>query len=176
MVLAQFVALSSVVQPGFWHALSDFKINDYRLSDDAVPISASYSVGRALTDRESGSVVDLGATLAVGDHALEPDIRARPGTVVVRGMLKNFNTLEDFRSADKTALFNEHVEMMWNSITVSRSSAELSSFLLLSFADLKHYRYYYWFAFPAFVAKPSWQISHAWSSAADHFSSDTASL
>jgi len=176
MVLAQFVALSSVVQPGFWHALSDLKINDYRLSDDPVHISASYSVGRALTDRESGSVVDLGATLAVGDHALESDIRAQPGTVVVRGMLKNFNTLEEFRSADKTALFNEHAEMMWNSITESRSSAELTSFLLLSFADLKHYRYYYWFAFPAFVAKPPWQISHAWSSAADHFSPDTASL
>lgn len=34
----------------------------------------------------------------------------------------------------------------------------LNRFFLITYADLKKYKYYYWFAFPAFVSKPSWEI------------------
>ena len=53
---------------------------------------------------------------------------------------------------------------------VDRSTAQLNRFLLLTFADLKKYKYYYWFAFPAFVAKPAWEIQGDWRGASEEFS------
>lgn len=41
----------------------------------------------------------------------------------------------------------------------SKSTAELNRFLVITYADLKKYKYYYWFAFPAFTANPPWNIS-----------------
>ena len=49
-----------------------------------------------------------------------------------------------------------------------KSTAELNRFFVITFADLKKYKYYYWFAFPAFASKPAWEIGdEGWKSAAD---------
>lgn len=173
MVLLQFVPFASVVQPAFWHRLSDLKIDTLKLSDDPIPISATYSVGRSVTDRETGREIDLGCTISVGAESFDKDIKPHPGTILVKGSLKNFNTVEEFRGADKSALFNAHAQNIWDHILSTRDSSLLNSFFLISFADLKKYKYYYWFAFPAFVAKPAWEIANGWSLASDHFPPDT---
>lgn len=60
---------------------------------------------------------------------------------------------------------------MWNSIIEKKDHSKLTQFLLITFADLKKYQYYYWFAFPAFVAKPAWEISeNGWKSADEELS------
>ena len=113
--------------------------------------------------------------------------------MAVTGVFKNYNTIEEFKAADKTVLFNQVADevgraqcrlnclrclsfyhsQIWKSVTIDRSTTELSRFLLITFADLKKYKYYYWFAFPAFVAKPSWEISNDWIPAHDEFSTDS---
>lgn len=173
MVLLQFVPFASIVQPAFWHKLSDVKIDTLKLSDDAIDISATYSVGRSVTDRETGTTIDLGCTISVGPESFDKDTKPHPGNVLAKGILKNFNTIEDFKSADKNAIFNIHAQKIWDHILSTRDSSLLNSFFLISFADLKKYKYYYWFAFPAFVAKPAWNFSNDWSPASHHFSPDT---
>jgi hypothetical protein len=49
----------------------------------------------------------------------------------------------------------------------STDSPDLNPFLLVTFADLKKYVYHYWFAFPALVAKPGWEISEDGAQAAE---------
>ena len=47
---------------------------------------------------------------------------------------------------------------IWQSIVAKKDTSLLNKFFLITYADLKKYKYYYWFAFPAFVSKPAWEI------------------
>ncbi|OCH86788.1 E1-like protein-activating [Obba rivulosa] len=173
MPIVQFAPLSSLVEPAFWHALTDLKIDVLRLDDAAVPLTASYAAGRSVTDRETGRAISLGCNLSLGGEAFRPRLQLPPHSVPVAGVFKNFNTIEDFKAADKTALVNAVTDEIWKSIVGERSTAQLSRFLLITFADLKKYKYYYWFAFPAFVAKPAWEIDGEWKAADAEFNEAT---
>lgn len=117
--------------------------------------------------------------------------RLQPHSVTATGIFKNFNTIEDFKAADKTAIFNQASEevmqlysattsqstadqrQIWESIVKKKDTSLLNRFLLITYADLKKYKYYYWFAFPAFVSKPAWEIGGAgWKSADSEFGAE----
>ncbi|PCH36981.1 E1-like protein-activating [Wolfiporia cocos MD-104 SS10] len=169
MPIVQFAPFSSLVEPAFWHALTELKIDVLRLSDAPVPVAASYATGRSVTDRESGAEIALGCNLALGGDAFSTTPQPPAHAVLATGLLKNYNTIEEFKAADKTALFNAVADEIWQSIAADGSTAHLTRFLLLTFADLKKYKYYYWFAFPALAAKPAWEIDDAgWAPAAAH--------
>ncbi|KAG2347636.1 E1-like protein-activating [Suillus weaverae] len=159
MPVVQFAPFASLVQPGFWHELTRMKIDVLRLSEDAITVNGSYSVGRSIRDRETGQDIALGCNLTVGEDAYQKAPQLPPMSVQATGIFKNFNTIEDFKAADKAALVNDVVSKIWDSITTTKDTSLLTQFLLITFADLKKYQYFYWFAFPAFVSKPAWQIS-----------------
>jgi ubiquitin-like modifier-activating enzyme ATG7 len=71
MPIVQFAPFSSLVQPAFWHELTNLKIDVLRLSDDILPITGSYSVGRSVKDRETGQEIALGCNLSVGSESFE---------------------------------------------------------------------------------------------------------
>lgn len=109
--------------------------------------------------------------------------------VNVHGILRNYNTVEDFKNADKTALLDSlgdevrsfakfmrrtcahriaRTPQIWSRVNSSSSDVDadaLNPFLVLTFADLKKYRYYYWCGFPALLQKPGWESEGEWSSA-----------
>ncbi|KAJ7634860.1 hypothetical protein FB45DRAFT_910076 [Roridomyces roridus] len=176
MPIVQFAPFASLVQPAFWHELTTLKIDVLRLSDDALPISGSYSVGRSITDRETGTEIALPCNLSVGPESFDKNAQPGSGAFLVKGHFKNYNTIEDFKAADKTALFNAEAEKMWDAIITTRDTSALNNFLLITYADLKKYKYYYWFAFPAFVAKPAWEIDDlGWRTASEGLTHESLS-
>ncbi|GAA6026560.1 hypothetical protein JCM10207_003385, partial [Rhodosporidiobolus poonsookiae] len=71
----------------------------------------------------------------------------------------------EFRDSDKAKLLSELGDQIWGQASSADPSASLESlnpFLLITFADLKKYRYYYWCGFPAVAWKPGWEIFEEW--------------
>jgi len=75
MPLVQFAPLSSLVQPALWHKLTDLKIDVLKLSDAAVPLTGSYTIGRTIKDRETGQDIALPCNLTVGAESFESDFK-----------------------------------------------------------------------------------------------------
>jgi hypothetical protein len=76
MPVVQFAQFSSIVQPTLWHELSRLKLEVLRLSDESVPLTATYSTGRTIKDRNTGQEVTLGCNIAVGGEGFSESYRS----------------------------------------------------------------------------------------------------
>lgn len=75
MPILQFTPLSSLVQPSLWHKLTDLKIDVLKLSEEAVTLRGSYTMGRTVKDRETGQKIALPCSLSVGGEGFEDDFK-----------------------------------------------------------------------------------------------------
>ncbi|EIW75651.1 E1-like protein-activating [Coniophora puteana RWD-64-598 SS2] len=170
MEVVKFVSFSSIVHPGFWHELTRVKIDVLKLSDDTLTIGGSYAPGRSIKDRETGGEIAMPCNFALGEDAFK-EVQTANFAIPVQGEFKNYNTIEDFKAAKKKELLNNLSNKIWDSVTKDKDTSMLTRFSLITFADLKKYRYHYWFAFPAFPAEPSWQIAQGgWKAASEESS------
>lgn len=125
MAILQFAPHTSLVQPAFWHELTRLKIDVLKLSQDSIPLIASYGPGRSVTDRESGKEIALGGSISISGDGFNPNakcaisfsgkhmlikVRVPQHAALAHGNLINYNTVEDFKAADKSALFSESVD------------------------------------------------------------------
>ncbi|CAD6565237.1 MAG: Autophagy protein 7 [Cyphobasidiales sp. Tagirdzhanova-0007] len=172
--LLQFSPFASVLTPEFWTTFSKLKIESLRLSDEAVTVHATYSAGKAVLVRETGQQLSLGASIHLGSEAFDDPGLEKIHGCLMRGKLINFNTIEAFKQSDKQALFQAAARDLWRIITTAESptASQLNSILVIAFAELKLYAFYYWFAFPAFLAKPGWTLDTPWSQLRDTFTEE----
>ena len=75
MPIVQFAPHTSLVQPAFWHELTRLKIDVLKLSDESVPVVASYGPGRTISDRETGKEIALGGSFSVAGEGF--DLKAK---------------------------------------------------------------------------------------------------
>ncbi|KTF95368.1 hypothetical protein cypCar_00029647 [Cyprinus carpio] len=102
--------------------------------------------------RSSGDAAGLPTRLTLEFSAFDVDGASPARCCPASGTLYNTNTLEAFKTTDKKALLDKAANEIWSTIqsgAVLEDSSILNKFILLTFADLKKYHFYYWFCFPA---------------------------
>ncbi|KAI9924498.1 Autophagy- protein 7 (Autophagy- E1-like activating enzyme atg7) [Aspergillus wentii] len=147
----RYTPFASDIELPFYTALASLKINHDKLDDSARKILGLYEIRSTDTPNTSCRMQIHGNSLT-SDETLAGFYRAE-------GMIKNFNTVEEYRNIDKTSMLQQTGKTVWDAIndgTIYSCPSLLSSFLILSFADLKKYKFHYWFAFPAIHSDPSW--------------------
>ncbi|XP_077181803.1 ubiquitin-like modifier-activating enzyme ATG7 [Paroedura picta] len=139
----QFVPFSSALDAGFWHELTQKKLNEYKLDETPKTIKGYYY---------NGDPAGMPARLTLEFSAFDVNAPIPAHCCPAIGTLYNTNTLEAFRSCDKKFLLDQAANEIWDSIKSGEAVENpvlLNRFLLLTFADLKRYRFYYWFCYPA---------------------------
>ena len=161
----QFHPFSSAVDVSFWTELGRLKLDVLQLSSAPIPITAAFT---------SSTHTSLPPQLLLGSYSFDPLTPSSSSSLPsyhcpYPGLLHNANTLDAFKTLDTTALLASTAASLWAALTSAASPAAASAphafdslvlnrFLLLTYADLKAHRYYYWFAFPALI-HPSLSIS-----------------
>ncbi|KJZ73174.1 Ubiquitin-like modifier-activating enzyme atg-7 [Hirsutella minnesotensis 3608] len=149
----QFATFTSEIELPFYSALFASKLDYDKLDDSARNVLGLYEA-RVEQPESSCKMQVLGNALTSQSCPL--------GTARAEGIIKNVNTLEGFRNLDKSAMLKTAGRQIWDAIndgTIYSVPSLLSSFVLLSFADLKKYKFTYWFAFPALHSDPQWKRS-----------------
>ncbi|KAM8916242.1 ubiquitin-like modifier-activating enzyme ATG7 isoform 2-T2 [Spinachia spinachia] len=139
----QFAPFSSALEAGFWHQLTQKKLNDYRLDESPKSIKGYYY---------NGDPLGLPTRLTLEFSAFEVDGPTPARCCPATGTLYNTNTLDAFKTTDKKALLEKEAKEIWDAIqsgAALKDPSLLCKFILLTFADLKKYNFYYWFCFPA---------------------------
>uniref|UniRef100_A0A8C1KVL4 Ubiquitin-like modifier-activating enzyme ATG7 n=1 Tax=Cyprinus carpio TaxID=7962 RepID=A0A8C1KVL4_CYPCA len=143
IIRLSFAPFCSALEAGFWHQLTQKKLNDFRLDESPKNIKGYYY---------NGDPVGLPTRLTLEFSAFDVDGATPARCCPASGTLYNTNTLEAFKTTDKKALLDKAANEIWSVIqsgAVLEDSSILNKFILLTFADLKKYHFYYWFCFPA---------------------------
>jgi len=141
----------------FWQELTRRKLDIMRLDDSAVDVSACYEAPSA--DGAPEKCFLLG-------QSFDASPRFQAGATVLKGSLKNFNTVEDFRNfmtgparAELVAQTLQQLRAAIASGAALENPALLRPFLMITFADLKKYHYASTVSFPVLAPEAGWAFS-----------------
>ncbi|KAI8871380.1 E1-like protein-activating [Ramicandelaber brevisporus] len=171
-----FVPFASAVDAQFWLALADRKLHDLRLDDSPQPLQAFYSTATATAAAAASSSHQQPPRLELTEAGLDTKGSVPSGSISIPGTLHNANTLDAFKAWDKNAMFARAADRIRADIAsgaAARDPSLLSRFMLLTFADLKKYRFVHWFAFPALAVNPPPSIASDPAEASTVFDSET---
>ncbi|CEP09205.1 hypothetical protein [Parasitella parasitica] len=162
MNILKFTPFNSSVDASFWQSLVEKKLNILKLSSESQVIQGYYTHAITATNEEN-ETLSIPSRFHIPAEGLEEDSHVKMGYYSCKGTLVNTNTIEEFRTIDKNQLFQQVTEKIQHAVHTGqalRNPNELGSFLLLTFADLKKYKFYHWFGFPAFMPTEPWTLLH----------------
>ncbi|KAL2802283.1 hypothetical protein BJX63DRAFT_426177 [Aspergillus granulosus] len=147
----QYTPFASDIELPFYTALASLKINHDKLDDSARKVLGVYEVRP--TDSPNAS-----CRMQIHGNALTND-EVPASLYRAEGIIKNVNTIEEYTNTDKVGMLHQSGKTIWDAIndgSIYSCPSLLSSFIVLSYADLKKYKFHYWFGFPALHSDPSW--------------------
>ncbi|KAF5008836.1 hypothetical protein FDECE_4915 [Fusarium decemcellulare] len=151
-----FANFTSEIELPFYSALFASKLDHDKLDDSVRVVLGLYEP--RMEDPESSCRMQILGNALTTTRTSPPSPPL--GTIRAEGLIRNVNTLEDFKNMDKFAMIKTAGRQVWDAIkdgSIYSVPSLLSSFVILSYADLKKYKLTYWFAFPALHSDPSWK-------------------
>lgn len=138
--------VNSFIDSSFFSKLSHNKLNEYKLDASIRPIHGFVTRPTKLTKFNDKPIINL-------DYNAFDPMENDPVNREVQGELYNFNTIEEFKGADKKELLRQWGRRLLSDMHEGRNAKE---FALLCFSDLKKYKFYYWLAYP--VLNSPWSV------------------
>jgi ubiquitin-like modifier-activating enzyme ATG7 len=151
----KFAPWSSDIELSFYATLRSIKINHDKLSAAARRVIGRYEI-------KTSDVPERSCRMQLhGDAFKNDDVPL--GFYRAEGILRNVNTIEEYKALDQKEIMNRAARTIWDAIldgTIYSCPSLLASFHAIFFADLKRYRYTYHFAFPSLQSDPAWDVTN----------------
>ncbi|KAK4979159.1 Autophagy protein 7 [Elasticomyces elasticus] len=147
----QYAPWTSDVELAFYSALANLKINHDKLDSSARKLLGLYEINHKDSPERSSRMQIHASALTSDEYSF---YRAE-------GLIRNFNTAEEFRNVDKAAHIERAGRTIWDAIcdgTIYSCPSLLCSFSAICYADLKKYRFTYHFAYPCIHSDPPWRL------------------
>jgi len=152
--MLRFLPLRGCVDATFWTCLGQRKLNEWRTSEERIPVRGFL---------EASNYESVSNDLLLDDASFF-DRGDDNGRASISGTVTVFNSMRGFMESNKNEILYEASSEIWDAIrchtgdrdaakvtTTTRPPARLCSFVLLVYADLKHFVFHYMFAFPALL-------------------------
>lgn len=127
----KYVNLSSSIDIGFWHILGRKKLEEFKLDNSSKPIRGYYTVS---------THADISNRFYIVPDSLQDRDLSGNMKVQVEGSLVLCNTIEEFKNLDKNELLSREASHFDQNC--------INRFVMIVYADLKNFQFYYWFGFP----------------------------
>eukprot|EP01080_Neovahlkampfia_damariscottae_P010723 gene10723-3343_t len=143
----KYETLHSSVEIEFWYQLEHKKLVEFKLDNSPKKFLGSYHSGGEHQSVSSRFILP-GDAFDIKETTIE--------TCYSPGVIYNANTKEEFQNFDKYNLLKDSAKSILKNIESKewlKNPSVLTEFLLLSYADLKHHKFWYWFGFPSIITE-----------------------
>ncbi|KOG99232.1 Atg7p [Saccharomyces eubayanus] len=140
-VLNYSAPFKSFLDTSFFQELSRLKLDVLKLDSTCQPLVVNLDLHNI---PKSSDQVPLFLT----NRSFEKHNNRSDDEVPVRGKIYNFNVLDEFKNLDKQQFLHQRALECWEDGLEDINKCV--SFVIISFADLKRYRFYYWLGVPCF--------------------------
>lgn len=163
---------TSDIDLAFYSALARLKIDHDKLDSSARKVLGVYEINARDAPERSARMQIHGSALTTDEYVSIKSWRYKgydtyplkstpQGFYRAEGLIRNFNTIDEFLQVDKAAFMEVAGRIIWDAVndgTIYSCPSLLCSFSAICYADLKKYKFNFHFAYPCVHSDPQWKL------------------